>query len=24
LYVDGQYINEYYMSKLLIGKGTNV
>ncbi|MED4552474.1 GNAT family N-acetyltransferase [Lysinibacillus capsici] len=24
LYVDGQYINEYYMSKLLIGKGTTV
>ncbi|WP_342534015.1 GNAT family N-acetyltransferase [Lysinibacillus sp. FSL K6-0057] len=24
LYVDGQYINEYYMSKLLIGRGTSV
>jgi len=24
LYVDGQYINEYYMSKLLIGKGTTL
>lgn len=21
---DGQYINEYYMSKLLIGRGTSV